>query len=80
MNDASTDYAGDYFLLGLRWGYHTFGKVPFDFFVGSDNLLNQRYSLGNVLNAAGGRYYNAAPTANHYVGISANVPFVKSRD
>ncbi len=80
LNDANTAYASDYFLLGTRAGYRTSGRVPLDFFAGVDNILNQRYSLGNDLNASGGRYYNAAPTANYYVGISAIVPFGKGRD
>ncbi len=80
LNDANVDYASDYFLLGARAGYRTSGRMLIDFFAGADNILNQRYSLGNDLNAAGGRYYNAAPTANYYIGISANMPIRKSRD
>lgn len=41
------------------------------FFGGIDNILNQKYSLGNDLNAMGGRYYNAAPTRNFYIGVKA---------
>jgi len=41
-------------------------------FTGVDNALNAKYSLGNDINAAGGLYYNAAPTANYFVGISVN--------
>jgi iron complex outermembrane receptor protein len=38
-------------------------------FVGADNLLNEKYSLGNDINAFGGRYFNAAATRNFYAGI-----------
>jgi iron complex outermembrane receptor protein len=41
-----------------------------DFYTGADNLLNETYSLGNDINAAAGRYYNAAPQRNYYAGIS----------
>ncbi len=75
LNDANTAYAADYFLLGARAGYRSAGRMPVDFFVGIDNALNQRYSLGNDLNAAGGRYYNAAPTVNYYVGVNSRIPF-----
>ena len=34
-----------------------------------DNIFNTKYSLGNDINAAAGRYYNAAPGINYYVGI-----------
>jgi iron complex outermembrane receptor protein len=77
LNDANTDYASDYLLLGFRAGYRISLGLPIEFFVGADNLLNQKYSLGNDLNAAGGRYYNAAAPANYYVGITSSLPFGK---
>lgn len=77
LNDASTDFASHYFLLGCRAGYRTSGKLPIELYGGIDNALNQRYSLGNDLNAAGKRYYNAAPTINYYFGLSARMPFRK---
>lgn len=69
LNDANTDYASDYFLVGARVGYTVGKKVPLEFFAGADNLLDQRYSLGNDLNAAGARYYNAAAGRNYWVGL-----------
>jgi iron complex outermembrane receptor protein len=33
---------------------------------GVDNLTNERYSLGNDLNAVGGRYFNAAMPRNYF--------------
>ena len=77
LNDANTDYASDYLLLGMRAGYQISTRMPVEFFIGADNLLNQKYSLGNDLNAAGGRYYNAAAPANYYVGITSALPFGK---
>ncbi len=69
LNDANTDYAADYFLLGSRIGYKATLGVPVEFFVGIDNALDHKYSLGNDLNAAGGRYYNVATGRNYYAGI-----------
>jgi iron complex outermembrane receptor protein len=61
LNDANTDFANEYYLFGCRTGYKTNSTMlPLDFFAGIDNTFNQRYSLGNDLNAAGGRYYKAA--------------------
>jgi iron complex outermembrane receptor protein len=39
-------------------------------FVNADNLLNETYSLGNDINAAANRFYNAAAGKNFMVGIS----------
>ncbi len=76
LNDANTDFANEYYLFGCRFGYKTNPtKLPFDFFAGIDNAFNQRYSLGNDLNAAGGRYYNAAAGRGFYVGISSTINF-----
>ena len=69
LNDANTDYASDYFLVGGRVGYRWARRLPIEFFAGVDNALDQRYSLGNDLNAAGGRYYNAAAPRNYFAGI-----------
>jgi iron complex outermembrane receptor protein len=42
------------------------GKTAFDFYIGADNILNETYSLGNDLNALGGRYFNPAPKRNYF--------------
>lgn len=73
LNDGNSVYASSYTLVGCRVGYKTgTGKLPFDFFAGADNLLNEQYSLGNDLNAAGGRCYNAAPGRNYFAGLILN--------
>jgi len=41
-----------------------------ELFGGSQNIFDETYSLGNDINAAGGRYYNAAPGRNYYVGVA----------
>jgi iron complex outermembrane recepter protein len=74
LNDANTAYAGAYQLFGGRIGYSTMvKKLNLNLFTGVDNAFNAKYSLGNDINAAAGRYYNAAATANYFVGISVNL-------
>jgi iron complex outermembrane recepter protein len=71
LNDANTTFASEYFLLGLKVSV----SLPIaqahklDFFGGIDNALDKKYSLGNDLNAFGGRFFNAAPPRNYYVGL-----------
>ena len=74
LNDANTAKADSYNLLGLRIGYKQRSKkrMQFEIFGGGENMLNEKYSLGNDINAAGGRYYNAAAGRNFYVGIILN--------
>lgn len=70
LNDAGSVYAGAYHLLQARAEWtRRLSRAKLTFFLGADNLLNQRYSLGNDLNAAGGRYYNAAAPRNYYGGL-----------
>lgn len=71
LNDANSESAASYHLLGARLAYEKRlrdqHRVRLVF--GADNLLNQRYSLGNDINAFGGRYYNAAARRNYYLSI-----------
>lgn len=71
LDDANTTFADSYMLLGCKLGYkfNAGKKLPFNFFAGADNLLNEQYSLGNDLNAAGSRFYNAATGRNYFVGL-----------
>jgi iron complex outermembrane receptor protein len=77
LNDANSVYAKSYTLLGAKAGYknHLSRKVPFELFAGADNLLDETYSLGNDLNAFGGRYYNAAFARNFFFGLKLGVDF-----
>ncbi|HEX6224714.1 MAG TPA: TonB-dependent receptor [Chryseolinea sp.] len=79
LNDANTAYASEYFLLGGRVGYRSVigGNFGLEIFTGIDNALDKRYSLGNDLNAVGGRYYNAAAPRNYYAGIKLTPTFGK---
>ena len=71
LNDANSAYASSYHLLGARLGYKKdFNKkISTEIFAGADNLFDAKYSLGNDINAAVGRYYNAAPGRNYFAGI-----------
>ncbi len=72
LNDANTATAEPYHLLGFRTGWKKIlqSKYKINFYAGVDNLLNEIYSLGNDINAAANRFYNASPTRNYYVGLS----------
>jgi iron complex outermembrane recepter protein len=71
LNDANTDYSDAYSILSCRFGYkRSYGKLKLNIFGGGDNLLDERYSLGNDINGFGGRYYNAAARRNYSAGIS----------
>ncbi len=71
LDDANKDYAEAYNLIGCRIGkiINTNLKLKMNIYTGFDNLLNTTYSLGNDINAAGGRYYNAAANRSFYIGI-----------
>jgi len=72
LNDANTAFAGHYNLVQAKVGWeHSFGKTRFGVYAGIDNLLNEKYSLGDDLNAVGNRYYNASAPRNYYAGINA---------
>lgn len=72
LDDANTTFADKYDLIQakLKWS-NSIKKfdIPYTLFLGMDNILNQKYSLGNDINAFGGRYFNAAPTRNVYFGV-----------
>lgn len=73
LNDANTYEAEPYHLLQCRIGKDfILGAAKLKLFAGVDNLLNEVYSLGNDINAAGNppRFYNPAPKINCYAGAS----------
>lgn len=77
LNDANSEYAGSYNLLGSRMGWkkNLGPKIMMELFVAADNIFDVHYSLGNDINAFGGRYYNAAPEFNISGGISLHINF-----
>lgn len=74
LNDENTEAADAYHLAGIKAGYKTtvFGKVGIDLYCGAQNLLDERYSLGNDINAAAGRHYNLAAGRSYYLGLSVS--------
>ena len=75
LNDVNSLFSGDYNLIHLKTGWRSSrpGKPLLDIFAGVDNLLNENYSLGNDLNAFGGRYFNAAPLRNFFGGVKVTL-------
>lgn len=75
LNDANIFFADSFHLLKakLNYNYSFQSKYDIDIFVGGDNLLNQKYSLGNDINAFGNRFYNPAPPFNFYAGVKINL-------
>lgn len=71
LNDANTSFANPYYLLNVRLGYRAplIKSHEIDIFAGSENLLDQRFSLGNDLNAFGDRFYNVAVPRTYFVGV-----------
>jgi len=74
LDDANTVYAKRYHLLQgkISWSKAVGHGHKVSIFAGVDNLLNQKYSLGNDINAFGGRYFNPAPLRNYYGGMNFN--------
>lgn len=74
LNDGNTDFAPSYHLFGSRlsweWSRKRWG---IQVFFGVENILDSTYSLGNDLNALGGRYYNPAPGRNYVVGMQVKI-------
>lgn len=72
LNDANSQYANSYHLVQLKagWKFITAAKLNMEICAGVDNLLDQKYSLGNDLNAVGNRYYNAAAGRNYFTKLN----------
>jgi len=69
LNDANTEEAAGYWVFGARGGWRrTLGHLEANLYAGIDNATNRRYSLGNDLNAFGGRYFQPAPGRGWYGG------------
>nr|MBS0038092.1 TonB-dependent receptor [Saprospiraceae bacterium] len=72
LNDANTDYQEAYHTFAIKGNWSALKREKFQLNVhaGIDNLTDEDYSLGNDLNAFGGRYYQPAPGRNWYLGVS----------
>lgn len=74
LNDLNTVFSNDYNLFQLKAGWRSgnFRKRNLEIYAEADNLLNERYSLGNDLNAIGGRYFNPAPLRSFFAGMKVS--------
>ena len=74
LNDVNSAYAAPYRLLSARIGWKKkFNAWSPGIFAGTDNALNQMYSLGNDINAVGNRFFNPAAALNYYAGFTINL-------
>ena len=71
LNDINTELAAGYWVFGARGGWRRTlrGHLETNIYAGLDNATNRRYSLGNDLNAFGGRYFQPAPGRAGYGGV-----------
>lgn len=71
LNDANEVYANAYHLVKLNLGYTLLlNRLQTTLFAGADNLLNQKYSLGNDINPQyGNRYFQPAAPRTYFTGI-----------
>lgn len=75
LNDVNNLFASSYHLVQtkIRWDTKLYQQYRLSLYAGIDNLLNKRYSLGNDINAFGGRYFNAAMPRNYYLGLNISI-------
>jgi iron complex outermembrane recepter protein len=75
LNDGNSVYAPSYHLLGskISWEYLLKNTCRLHLFAGLENMLNVFYSLGNDLNAVGGRFYNPSPGRTYFVGLQVGI-------
>jgi iron complex outermembrane receptor protein len=71
LDDANTVSTKPVSAFLIKAGWRLVNKPHFTFEVsgGLDNVTNERYSLGNDLNAFGGRYFNAAMPRNYFFKV-----------
>lgn len=71
LNDANTVFAKAFHLVQVKGTFNWKMNPSFQLqcFAGIDNVLNEKYSLGNDINAFGNRFFNPAPPLNYYGGI-----------
>ncbi|CAN7461285.1 TonB-dependent receptor [Pseudorhodoferax sp. LjRoot39] len=80
VNDANTDAAAGYGVLGLYTGYAArLGSWQLEGFVRADNLLDKRYAGSVIVNETtaapfGPRFFEPAPGRTWLVGLSATLP------
>src|SRR5690606_13534119 len=75
LDDGNTVFAAKYHLLQakLNVALPRIKRMTLHVFAGGDNLLDERYSLGNDINAFGGRFFNPAAGRNFYAGVRVGI-------
>lgn len=75
LNDANTAKAAAYnvFQAKAEWLLSIPNNIQLRLFGAVDNILNEKYSLGNDINAFGNRFYNAAPSRNFQFGLGIRI-------
>jgi iron complex outermembrane receptor protein len=71
LNDANSFWGSSYQLLFAKAGYRVpmGSSIESHLFLSYEKALQNPYSLGNDLNAAGGRFYNPSPPQQFTAGI-----------
>ena len=77
LDDRNLVFQNARHILGLKlsWNFLIDEKFDFDFGMGLDNITDIDYSLGNDLNAFGGRYYQSAPGRNWHINLGVKYLF-----
>lgn len=71
LNDLNTVYADPYRLWQAKVGWDKrLGRKQLIIYLLLDNINDERFSLGNDINAFGSRFYNPAPSRNMQAGFS----------
>lgn len=75
LNDANTVHSDEYHLVQIKgyWNVNLGANTQIQVFAGIDNLFNEKYSLGNDINAFGDRYFNPAALRNYYGGAKISL-------
>jgi len=68
LTDDNEIFADSYHLVNANLDFKVPGSLKINLFGGMENIFNTTYSLGNDLNAFGGRFYQPAPGRNFYLG------------
>ena len=81
LNDVNTEEAAGYWVFGARGGWRrSFGRLETNIYAGLDNATDRNYSLGNDLNAFGGRYFQPAPGRAWYSGATLVLHLTKNEE
>lgn len=71
LNDANTISTPEWLVSNIRGNYHLkFYNQVFDIFIGVNNLFNASYFSNLRINAAGNRFFEAAPTRSYHFGFT----------